>query len=328
MLDSLYDYHLGSTPWEEKWMGGIFAFWRYRKASLAQFGGILTESFTEPGTRYWSKALTGQTKVNRLQSFGELQGVVRDSIMWQDPNETLDDEEQLLAWGRTKLPWYNQAMTTAMSMVSSPSRMSWEEARTGKKMTHEVLALPAAQGLDDLYMLGQAFNVAAASIVWATRPDGVSAESIDAVFERTQKSFGESLLPLWREIYEGTRDGFWEDRPHGASVPRETALLGGRVVPRALADLATTTDKYGGVRWENNAAGWTARMLATHPWWTEMARAWSVFDNPSQTESVSKWILESAGRISGLVKPVGYDPMTTRSIEESQEGKRLRGIMD
>lgn len=328
--EALYDWSTGVPEWEMQSISRVAAFWTYRRSMLKQLGGSLTEGFTTPAVEYWPKALTGSTKVARMRQMAQLTAAIPEAIYWEDPDELIDDDEQMHRYALHSSPWWLKAQAIVANRQVDPARELWYSEVAGRKVTYESLMLPALTTLDQLYLLNMFIQTTMATTVLASEKAGLqpSMTTIDAreIWERNVDSFADTMMPGFDEASANILRGvFGRDQykdPRGTLVPQSQAVILHRSGFGSF--MAAHPDADGSWRIDPGAYGLFTSLAMSFPPAADIARNWTIFaDNPGYQQSLSTGLSEALARWVGF-KPAGFDPARSRDYEVDDQARKMK----
>lgn len=328
--EALYDWSTGVPEWEMQSISRVAAFWTYRRSMLKQLGGSLTEGFTTPAAEYWPKALAGQTKIARMRQMAQLASAIPEAIYWEDPDELIDDAEQMHRYALHSSPWWLKAQAIIANRQIDPERELWYSEVAGRKVTYESLMLPALTTLDQLYLLNLFIQTTMATTVLAAEKAGLepSMTTIDAreIWERNVDGFADTMMPGFDDAAGGILRGVfgrgdYKD-PRGQLVPQAQAVILHRSGFGSF--MAAHPDADGSWRIDPGAYGLFTSLTMSFPPAADVARNWTIFaDNPGYQQSLSTGLSEALQRWVGF-KPAGFDPARSRDYEVDDQARKMK----
>lgn len=334
LTGALFDWKTGIQPWEHGSIGRFAAFWSYRRLMLKNLGGTIAEAWTEPSVEYMAKAMTGRTKLARMRQAGLATRAVPEAFNWDDPEEYLDDEEQLDAVGKRMAPWWAKAQSILYNQNLSPARKLWYSEVAGREVTYESMMMPAMTAMDQLYILNLTVQTMAASAVMAAEMAGIktslTTESAAKLWEKNVDGWAGMMMPglddavesALKNMVPGT-DSYKSDK--GIAVPQAQAILLHRL---GLSDfMGVSPDVDGTTRVDKNMLGVITKLLISMPQAADIARNWAVFDNPAMNESLSEGVAEAMSRWTGIAAPASHDPFKSLDYEAKGDASKLKETM-
>lgn len=334
MIEALYDWKTGVPEWEHMLIGRLMTFWTYRRGMTKQLGASLTEGLSKPGTDYWTKALTGRTNLARMRNQARAVELLPDAINWQDPDEQLDDEEQLDVLGKRTAPWWRTAQTIFGSRQVDPTRKLWFSEVTGKHVTYESIMLPTLTTLDQLHMLNVVLQTGAATTVMLAEELGLTSMTTiraEELVERNIDTFADQLYPYAEGAISGALKqmagvGYTRGGEYAQGVP----LSEGQVVMLKRLGfedfMGAKPDADGRWRIDAGAYGVVTSLMLNFPPVNDFARNWAIFDNPGHQESFLKGVSETMARWTGLFAPKAHDPFASRDYEAQAKERELKSM--
>lgn len=332
VLDTLYDWRLGVPTWEAETIARVAAFWTYRRQMLRQMGSAVVEGLTGRESNYLWKAITGNTPLGRVRKMGALVQAIPEAVYWTDPDAEVDDEIQLLEWGRRQVPWWVDMQPVLFSRRLGDSRELWysEVART--PVTFETVMLPSLTTLDALYMMHLVSSTGMASAIYAGHQVGLepsmTADRVENLWERAVDEgadfFGPGTHTLIRNALRPLLGGAAPESIRGIPVPAHTAAMLHQLGWGEF--LATYEDKDGRLRYaaDGNALATVARIISLYPPIEEISRNWMHVNNPGMREGMVTGITEFLARFTGLVRYAGFDPSKQLEWEIRGEEEELK----
>lgn len=332
--EALYDWNTGIGEWEMNSIARIAAFWTYRRGSMRQLGASLTESFTTPTAEYWSKALTGRTKIARMRQMSVLVGGMPEALYWEDPHAELDDTAQLDAYARLEAPWWVKAQGLLGNRQVSGQRKLWHSEVAGRDVTYEALILPALTTLDHVYMMNLFIQTTMASTVMLAEAAGLrpAMTTVGAaqVWERNVDEFSDTLMPGFDSATSNVLRGLvgeqkYKDKRKGVKVSQAQAILLHRL---GWSDfMAVAPDEEGHLRVDPGVYGMVTQLFLGMPVVADISRNWAIFDNPGLQSSIELGLAEALARYAGF-KPQGHDPAKSRDYEVGDQERRLKDAVN
>ena len=333
--ETLFDWRLGVPRWESETIGKLFVFWTYKRAMLRQLGAAMTESVTAPGHDYLWKALSGNTKLNRMRQTGQMLSAVPEAIYWDGDEDLLGEDEQILAYGRRVLPWWVDAQPLLMNRELDGARKGWYSDVAGRNVTMESVVLPSLTTLDAIASLTLMANTSMATTVMLAEKAGMQPRLTTAdaaeIWERNVDAIGETMAPGAGEFFtNGLRPFFGESRrksSRGVPVPQATAVMLKRLGWEEF--IGTYTDESGRTRYhaDANALQIVAQLVAISPPATDLTRNWAVFDNPGWQADLESGVIESFARLTGLAKFSPHTPAEGREWEVLGQERDLKNAV-
>ena len=317
VLETLFDWRLGTTSWEAETIGRVGVFWTLRRQMLRQIGAAISEGYTKAGDgQYLWSALTGQTMLGRIRKMGALMEAVPEAVYWTDPDAAVNDEAQFNEWAIRQTPWWRDVQPLLMSRRLDEGREAWYSEVAGKPVTYESLILPSLTTIDSLYMVHLMVNSAAATSIHGLSSLGlapnVTAASIQKTWEAAVDDFAGTFGPGFEDLINNAL------RP----VLGESGRRSSRGVPVTAQQAAFLTrlgwheyvrtfeDADGRVRFsaDQNAMSLILRLVSMTPQASDVARNWAILDNPAMNQSVTSGLVEALARLTGLVRYGSFDP--------------------
>lgn len=323
VLETLYDWRMGTTAWEAETIGRIAVFWTLRRQMLRQMGSIFSEGFADGRSSRFLWEVTGNTQLGRVRKMGAMMNALPEAIYWTDPDAELSDEMQFHEWARRQAPWWVDVQPMLMSRRLEPPRELWYSEVTGKDVNYEALILPALTTLDALYTMSLIANTAAATATAGLHEVGLAPNMGTAptamIWERNVDEFTGWAGPGFDVLLSNAIRPLLGEQKRASSrgqvVTQQTAVLLTRLGWGEY--LATYEDKSGKTRYlaDPNAMAIAARLFAASPPFQDIARNWSVVDNPAMSESVTSGLVEAGARLSGLLRYGPVNPGLSQEFE-------------
>lgn len=332
LVEALYDWKTGIPTWEHQMIGRLAVFWSYRRNMLRQLGAALTEGVSNPEVQFGWKAWTGNTKIGRTMKLGRLLTSLPNMVYWTDPNEYLEDEEQLHELGMRVAPWWVTSQPFLGNREVSKARELWYSEVAGRSVNYETLMLPAVTTLDQLYLLNLFLQNGMATTVALSEKAGLSPNLTTVqgaeLAERNISAFTDMLAPGLDEFMKNalraslTGEGT-EQSPRGVPVPKAQAVMLRRLGWDDF--MAAAPDADGQIRIDSNAYGLLTSLVLSLPPIRDLASNWTIFaDNPGYNESLSTGLLEALSSWTGVLRPQGHDPFRSMDFESAEKERRLK----
>ena len=329
MVEALYDWKTGVPEHERAFIGRVFAFLTYRRGMMRQLGASLGEAFLTPESEYIGRALTGQTKLGRMKTVGRMVTEAPTLLDPQDPEEYLDDNEQLDRYGRTYAPWWVTTQAFLGGRQASPAEKLWHSEVAGRDVTYEALVAPAVTTMDQLWLIHTLAQTSLASTVHLAELAGLrpnlTAVSAAQLAERNIDALADGMMPGIDEAVRGLLKGAaGVDTYHGVAqpVPANVAVLLKRF---GFEDfMAIHPDGKGQMRIDPGVMGFVTALMATAPPVTNIAAGWNIFDNAGYTESLGAGLMQGFGAWLGVIKTVGHDPWRSGDAGAEEKERLLK----
>ena len=333
MLDSQFDWMLGTWPWENEGIFKLLLFHNYRKNAVLRRVGMLTEAMTTPGHDYFIKAMTGQTKLGRTISFAQVNATDMNAIAYEDKNTIVSDLEAFLAWGEKEFPHFADSLSIVSREAMSTAEREWDTRVRGKAgATHSMWSTAPLSFMDDLHSMHIIGVTAATTAVWAYEEAGgrgdVTHAQLSQVYGEASKLITDMFNPAIRKYAQAIADAALrrESRPQkDVPISRDTALAMDRLGIRFPLVEQRDDGKYvlDGV-FAELTANLAAEIL---PAYQDMLRTVAITNNPSFNENIVRGGVESMAKLFGIFSRTTYDPASATKYEEQRKASELKEMI-
>lgn len=325
-LEATFDWQLSQLPWEHSTVGLLTMFWAYNRVTWRQTAGLLTEAVTDPS--YVGKALTGQTRLAKTITLGQLQQTISNAINTNDDDMTLDDYEQAMEVGTSKTPWW---ATTQDVLTNGPitgaGRILYYTS-TGKPVTHEAWTMPGAQYMDNLYRMLTVSNAVTATAHYGYEAAGGRPDTTTGPIFQLWVNAAEQLTGTAHPVFRSAMD-MWKTLEDKGEIPdvtisRDEVALLNRLKTLGIEAplLEQRGDKY---VLDGRMGAMLSMITSVIPLWKDIARTYAInADNPGYSESMADGIVEALLGNFGI-RPKGYSPLEDSAREIRREASRLKG---
>ncbi len=331
-LEAMFDWQLGTLPWENEGIFKLFLFHNYRKNAMLRRLGIMKEGIVRPDASHILKAVTGQTRIGRTVTFGQLNATVANAISYEDPNDIVGDSQAFDAWGSAEFPWWMDALSIVAREAMSPEQRRWSSAVDGRNATHSAWVTAPLTPMDDLYVYQTLGMVSAATAVWAYekaggRPD-VTSSDITEVWLKASRMATDTLMPIVRKHAEALISlGLTGQarQPREVAISRDTALAMNKI--GIIFPFVKQNDD-GRYVIDGDVAEIFVNLGAEFlPAYQDVIRTIAVTNNPSFNEGLAKGATESMGKLFGLFSRVMYNPSESRTFVEQEKKRKMSEMM-
>jgi len=326
--EQLFDWQLGTLPWENEGIFRLFLFHNYRRASLKHTISLITEPFLEPTGKYLKRAAIGQTKLGRTISANQVAIAAVTAAEHEDPDREVSDHEAYMEFAGQEYPTWAGSVGVMTKDTMSGTESQWYLGKTGRKVTHEAWSSASVQFFEGLYLLHEASNLAAVTSLWAHEFAGgkpsVTHASLTETYRRTVERTADMFIPAVRGTVKAGLD-HWSGKDHRVydelRVNQDTILAA-----RALG--------LGGFLYENDEGvpvldGFIANTLSVLadeliPQYRDIVGAVAATQNPGYQESFVEGATESIARYLGVFRRNVYAPGEDISREQKFKAGQIR----
>jgi hypothetical protein len=153
MFEAHFDWKWAANRFEMKWLNATIPFYSFWRNAARQQVQAALEPFTLSNSETLAKAFTGRLKFSQGVQQVRAIKALPDWVMWKDPDETINDEEQHQWAMQNYFPYWaaNNTLLGQFPMGVAEQR-AWKE-RKGTERTHEVVTIPSFAAVD-MIMLG------------------------------------------------------------------------------------------------------------------------------------------------------------------------------
>lgn len=326
-LEALFDWQMGTLPWENEGLFRLLIYWNYRRNSIKHMTGLVTEPFLEPTSSYLRRAAIGQTKLGKTTSFLQVSTAAINAAGAGDASQPLDDHQAFLAWGESEYPTWAGSVGLMTKDALTGSESQWYLEHSGKKVTHEAWSTANLQMFDNLHALHDAWATFAASAVWAAEAGGakprVTHSDMTVLARRWVERATDFIDPFFAPTVQAALEHLaGQDSRTYESVPvtQDTVLAANAL---GLGEFLYTDNSGRAVM-----DGFMFQTMSTIaegllPQYREFVSTIAATSNPAYQESIAEGLTESIGRILGVWRRNVFNPGDQRAREERAKKGQL-----
>lgn len=154
MFEAHFDWKWAANRFEMKWLNATIPFYSFWRNAARQQVQAALEPFTLSNSETLAKAFTGRLKFSQGVQQVRAIKALPDWVMWKDPDETIDDEEQHQWAMQNYFPYWaaNNTLLGQFPLGTAEQRV-WGE-RKGTERTHEIVTIPNFAAVDMIMLAG------------------------------------------------------------------------------------------------------------------------------------------------------------------------------